>query len=98
MLNRTLRQNLIWDLIGVENLCDIGPDGVMRLNGDQTQTIRILRLPIHGKMYEVRAQPGRTERRLNGKIEAVATGVRHSLKMAIRTQAADWTKPWHYTL
>jgi hypothetical protein len=61
------------DLIGVENICDVQPDGAIRLNGAQTQNIHILRLPINGRLYEVDTQPGRTELRLNGKIKAVAT-------------------------
>lgn len=61
------------DLIGAESICDVAPDGDIRLNGEQGQTIQMLRLPIHGRLYEIRTQPGRAELWLNGRMKDVAT-------------------------
>lgn len=55
-------------LIGLENACDITPDGMIRLNGAQTQTLSLTNIPLAGKLYDIRTQPGQAALLLNGKV------------------------------
>ncbi|MDE2127192.1 MAG: hypothetical protein KGJ62_11430 [Armatimonadetes bacterium] len=59
-------------LMGVENLCDFGPNGTVRLNGLQTETVELRNLPIHGLLYTVRARPHVTKLLRNGRVVATA--------------------------
>lgn len=45
-------------LVGLESICNIEPDGSVSLNGVQTATIDISNVPIHGRRYTVRTEPG----------------------------------------
>jgi hypothetical protein len=54
-------------LIGIEEICDIEPDGRVRLNGNWDANISIDRLPIFGKLHEVRTSKGSTVLLRNGK-------------------------------
>ncbi len=60
------------DLIGMESVYDILPDGSVWLNGVQTRTIAMRNLPIHGKLYEIRTSPGMAEIVKDGKSILVA--------------------------
>ena len=48
-------------LIGLEDICDIRPDGQIALNGTLDEKIKIRNIPIGGKLYDVRVMPGQTE-------------------------------------
>ena len=60
------------NLIGVENIVDVGPDGRIRLNGAQTQTLALSRIPLKGRLYDVRTRPGKAELLLSGKVVLTA--------------------------
>lgn len=55
------------NLIGLENVCDVTPDGMIRLNGVQTQTLSLTNVPLAGELYDVRTQPGQATLLRNGK-------------------------------
>lgn len=61
-------------LIGVENICDVGPNGALRLNGSQTQTLYLTHIPYGGRLYDLQTRPGQAELRLNGKVILKAIG------------------------
>jgi len=47
-------------LIVLEEICDIEPDGRIRLNGTWEETISIRNVPLHGRKYDVKVKPGST--------------------------------------
>jgi glycogen debranching enzyme len=49
------------NLIGMESVFNILPDGSIWLNGVQTRTIAMRNIPIKGKLYEIRTSPGVAE-------------------------------------
>lgn len=55
------------NLIGIENLYDIGSDGKIEINNAQVETVDIKHLPIQGRLWELRVTPGRTELLREGK-------------------------------
>lgn len=54
-------------LIGIENICGFEPDGRIRLNGTLKQHMVLRNIPIGGRLYEVRVDPGITTLTRNGK-------------------------------
>ncbi len=56
------------DLIGVENVCAIAPDGTIHLNGAQTQTLYLTHIPINGRLYDLQTKPGEAELLQKGKV------------------------------
>lgn len=46
-------------LIALEDLCDIEPNGNLRLNGDSGVTVRIRNFRLGGRMYDLRVEPHR---------------------------------------
>ena len=74
-------------LMGVENLCDFGAGGTVRLNGLQDETVELRNLPIHGLLYTVRARPHLVQLLRHGHVVATARGrvVRVKLPWAMRS-------------
>ena len=55
-------------LIVLEHICDIEPDGRIRLNGTYDKEIAIHNLPIFGKKYDVEVNPGCTTLLYDGQV------------------------------
>ncbi len=55
-------------LLGLENICDIRPDGKIALNGTLHLTEWINRIPIAGRFYDIRVKPGHTLLLRHGKV------------------------------
>jgi glycogen debranching enzyme len=55
-------------LIGIENLCDIEPDGRLRLNGDSGVTVHIQNFHLRGKTYDLVVKPNEAELRSDHKV------------------------------
>jgi len=55
-------------LIGLEEICDIEPDGRIRLNGKIDANIYIHNLPINGEHFDVRVSNNKTELLKNNKV------------------------------
>lgn len=55
-------------MIGLEEICDIEPDGRIRLNGTIDANIFIHNLPLGGKYYDVRVSNKKTELIENNKV------------------------------
>ena len=62
-------------LIGLEDICDIRPDGKIALNGTLNQKIKIRNIPIGGSLYNVRIAPGFAELIHAGHVVMRAKGV-----------------------
>lgn len=60
------------NLIGLENICDVAPDGELLLNGAQTQTVTLTNIPLNGRLYGVRTRPGKAELLRYGKVVLTA--------------------------
>ncbi len=54
-------------LTGVENVCDIEPDGTVRLNGTLGCDVEMRNIPLFGRAYNIRATRGRAELLLEGR-------------------------------
>ena len=54
--------------IALENICDVLPDGKVRLNGTLNGTEWIDHVPIAGRMYDIRVKPGDTTLLAHGNI------------------------------
>ncbi|MCX6345308.1 MAG: PA14 domain-containing protein [Armatimonadetes bacterium] len=61
-------------LIAVEEICDIEPDGRIRLNGEYKANLGIERIPLFGKLYDVKIKDGAAELLRNGKTTIKANG------------------------
>jgi hypothetical protein len=61
-------------LIGLEALCDVEPDGKVRLSGAGKGEVDLRRIPIGGKLYEVVAGPSGTVLYLERGHKEVARG------------------------
>jgi len=61
-------------LIGIEEICDIEPDDRVRLNGEWNANLSIDRLPIFGKLYDVRTKNGSAALLIKGKPALEAHG------------------------
>jgi glycogen debranching enzyme len=61
-------------LIGIEDLCDIEPNGKLRLNGASGVHIEIKNFRLGGKTFDLRVEPNRAELRLNGHLFFDAKG------------------------
>ncbi len=55
-------------LIGLEEICDVEPDGRIRLNGKIDANIYVHNVPIEGRYYDVRVSRQKTELLENGKV------------------------------
>ena len=55
-------------LVVLEEICDIEPDGRIRLNGTWDEEISISNVPLLGKKYAVEVKPGRTTLLRDGKV------------------------------
>ncbi|HEX4084479.1 MAG TPA: trehalase family glycosidase [Chthoniobacteraceae bacterium] len=62
------------DLIGLESIVDVDDSGQVVLNGAHTRNVTLTRVPILGKIYDVKVSPGRTELIRNGATILVAKG------------------------
>ncbi|MGC9260588.1 MAG: MGH1-like glycoside hydrolase domain-containing protein [Phycisphaerae bacterium] len=62
-------------LIGLENICDIRPDGKIALNGTLSEKINIRNIPIGGSLYNVRVTPGHAELIHSGHVVMRAKGI-----------------------
>ena len=62
-------------LIGLEDICDIRPDGKIALNGTMDENIRIRNIPIGGSLYDVRVTPGHVELIHGGHVVMRAKGI-----------------------
>lgn len=72
-------------LVGIEGICNSGPDGTIVLNGKQSQTLTMTHIPIGGRLYDVRTHPGSAEMLLDGKVVLKAEGrvVRERLRREV---------------
>jgi hypothetical protein len=61
------------NLVGIESICDVEPDGGVRLNASLKQTVHLRQIPINGVFYEIDAKPGRTELLHYGVLNGVST-------------------------
>ena len=61
-------------LIALEEICDIEPDGRIRLNGLLHDSMTIRNLPISGKLYDVIATEGKAELRRGSSTVLKASG------------------------
>ena len=61
-------------LIGLEDICDIRPDGKIALNGTLHENIKIRNIPIGGSLYNVRLTPGHAELVHSGHVVMRANG------------------------
>ena len=61
-------------LLGLESLCDIEPDGRVKLNGDSGKRIAVHNLRLKGRIYDLRIEPRRARLIRNGKVVATVTG------------------------
>ena len=66
-------------LIGLEDICDIRPDGKIALNGTLNERIKIRNIPINGTLYNVEVTPGHAEL-----IHAGRVVMRASRKVVVR--------------
>ena len=55
-------------LVVLEEICDLEPDGRIRLNGTWEEEITISHVPLLGKKYDVEVKPGRTTLLRDGKV------------------------------
>ena len=62
-------------LMGLEDICDIRPDGKIALNGTLNEKIHLQNIPIDGVLYDVRVMPGHTELIHDGRIIMKANGM-----------------------
>jgi hypothetical protein len=62
------------DLIGIESIVDVDNRGRIVLNGAHQNHIRLTRIPILGKIYDVKVTPGETDLIRNGSVVLVAKG------------------------
>ncbi|AIE85466.1 MGH1-like glycoside hydrolase domain-containing protein [Fimbriimonas ginsengisoli] len=60
------------DLVGIESIVDVTPDGYIALNGAGSITVHLKRIPIQGKRYDINTRPGYAELRLGGRIVLIA--------------------------
>ncbi len=61
-------------LIGIEDLCDIEPDGKLRLNGASGVHVEIKNFRLGGKLYDLRVEPDHAQLVLDGKVAYEAIG------------------------
>jgi glycogen debranching enzyme len=61
-------------LIGIEELCDLEPDGRLRLNGGLPEDLQIRHLPLNGEVYDIHLRNGRAELLRGDKTILTATG------------------------
>jgi hypothetical protein len=55
-------------LVVLEEICDIEPDGRIRLNGTWEETISLRNVPLHGRKYDIEVKPGSTTLLRDGKV------------------------------
>jgi len=55
-------------LVVLEEICDIEPDGRIRLNGTWEEEIFISHIPLFGQRYDVEVKPGCTTLLRDGKV------------------------------
>jgi len=61
-------------LLGLESLCDIEPDGRLKLNGNSGKRIAVHNLRLKGQLYDLRLEPHRARLLRNGKVVASVVG------------------------
>jgi hypothetical protein len=61
-------------LLGLEQLCDLDPDGRLRLNGNSGRTISVHNLRLAGRIFDLQVEPHRAELRVHGMVVYRASG------------------------